>query len=193
VPRRLFNLLTVLSLLLCVAVCVLWVRSYTVIDTIEYLSIDPAISVTNPGRVSTFVACTDRGSFTARFGTAVCKWYAPPPGYLRWKLYFASEGGPFFTQGKVEPPQEYASPWLAGLGFQFSGYPGSPISEISFPLWFLPACVLGLPLGLTALRFPRRRLRGRRGQCVRCGYDLRATPCRCPECGTEPPPLLARQ
>src|SRR5687767_3048848 len=33
--RRLPNLLTVLSLLLCVAVCVLWVRSYWAIDVIK--------------------------------------------------------------------------------------------------------------------------------------------------------------
>jgi hypothetical protein len=36
VTRRLLNLLTALSLLLCVAICVLWVRSYWTYDLVEF-------------------------------------------------------------------------------------------------------------------------------------------------------------
>lgn len=50
-----------------------------------------------------------------------------------------------------------------------------PMWAILFPLLILPAFKLRTLI--------RRRRRIAAGKCVRCGYDLRASPGRCPECG----------
>src|SRR5207245_2607799 len=56
---------------------------------------------------------------------------------------------------------------------------------ITSPFWML--ALLGSLLPLVRLVMAVRRWRAvRRGHCVVCGYDLRATPDRCPECGTIP-------
>ena len=81
--------------------------------------------------------------------------------------------------------------WLKRIGVAYSsidyGNEGRQMRyAVYLPHW---AVVVGL-LVPAAARFwmiaRRRRVAGRRGRncCVVCGYDLRATPGRCPECGT---------
>jgi len=53
------------------------------------------------------------------------------------------------------------------------------------PMWFLILLVSG-PMGLWYFKRERGVRRLREGRCRTCGYDLRATPGRCPECGTMP-------
>jgi hypothetical protein len=66
-------------------------------------------------------------------------------------------------------------------GFRYNGGTYPRIHFVAVPM-ALPA----LLCGLIALRLLRRARRGPRDPtlCHVCGYDLRASPDRCPECGT---------
>jgi hypothetical protein len=65
--------------------------------------------------------------------------------------------------------------------------------ELTVPLWILFVASLLLPaVNLVANAIRQRGLK-RAGCCTGCGYDVRATPRRCPECGTKikMPPIAA--
>jgi hypothetical protein len=80
----------------------------------------------------------------------------------------------------------------ASQGAIVQGAPGAANSTKFFPgKWEvrLPDWAVALPAAFVAMTLIRRSRRNRHmaGHCRRCGYDLRATPNRCPECGTVPP------
>lgn len=112
--------------------------------------------------------------------------------------YFRFRGGQLPLQMELRPDYVFWRPsWGYGTGAVFlefktnrTGRPNNhlyfPVSRILlFPLW-LPALIFALPPAVYgSMRFfTSTRHRRRHGLCLTCGYDLRASPLRCPECGT---------
>jgi hypothetical protein len=71
--------------------------------------------------------------------------------------------------------------------FPHGGELDSPVKRtvvvIAMPLWFLVFVTAGWPIGVVVCRLSGLRGRARPGHCHSCGYDLRASRERCPECG----------
>jgi hypothetical protein len=66
------------------------------------------------------------------------------------------------------------------------GSTGDKFWGIALPCWFVMALTALPAVLLIRNRLRRSALRTRLNLCVKCGYDLRATPDRCPECGMVP-------
>jgi hypothetical protein len=179
---RLLNLLTAVSLLLCVAVCVLWVRSYVVNECVRWQ--EGLFHSSAAGRLTAAAL----GSGNGRFAIAIATAHGDHPGNVGMVFTSRLSGLPagvtwmWDTDYEMQPAGEGATVW-EHLGFRFDWEPASYSSNgyyrVGFPLW-LPALTFGVMPGRWLYR--RRQSRAP-GLCPSCGYDLRATPGRCPECG----------
>ena len=161
--RRLFTLASAVSLLLCLAACVLWVRSYGIKDGIWWWRSSGDPTWPRRSEVLTYEGRIIYYSITG-----------PAPGVEGWGY----DSWVIAPSGWNNP---VADPTRTFFGFRFSarGKPPHHRPVASLPLW-LPLMLLSV----MPVRWYMRRRRGLRpGLCPACGYDLRATPDRCPECG----------
>ena len=176
--RRLFDLIAGASLLALIAVCVLWVRSYRFTERVDWSNAGGGRSIRSAvGYVEVSLLLAD------------------------WSKHPNQFHGPRYQRDLVQPPFNYMLLMCSSVGdtwanYQWRGFEwnerrnriqGVLHARVVAPMWSL-ASLAGLPpLGWGVARM-RRRVRGGwkargPGFCRGCGYDLRATPQRCPECG----------
>jgi hypothetical protein len=175
VKRRVFNVLAAVSLVLCVAIVALWVRSYWRHDMLN------CFGAARPGAVHNYGITSEQGKVDI---------------FERWETYSHPPAGwSLVSTGSVLNVYRFTSwvprsPGDRTVRFLSFGYRDTPTFSppdnfriFWFPHWF-PALLFAVFPALRACSILRERRLHRAGFCHRCGYDMRATPERCPECGT---------
>jgi hypothetical protein len=156
--RWVINTLTALSLLLMLGSVAAWIAGYR----------HP-----NGQLLGNFVLRGERFTVYSSFGAGTfamipTNYYAHPYPHMAY----------WFSQR-----YQFLSSYIAMPGY--SPLPKPNIHGFYWMWWGATLSFAALP----AVRFIRHQTRSRRarrgaGRCVLCDYDLRATPGRCPECGT---------
>jgi hypothetical protein len=162
-----FNALAILSLLLFAATVALWIRTYWRDDQITIYS--RYSTATQPSALIFITASYPyftRAGFYQSF--PIRRNFHQFDQFLRLTIMHRTKGV-----------------YVRCLGFAFSSNLESSVAPpcrfvwVGIPLWF-PLVVSSITPALWLLK---RKTRAKIGKCVICGYDLRATPDRCPECG----------
>ena len=170
--RRVFNFAAGVSLVLCLATGALWVRGCRHVDHVTWWR-----STSVPGQQGWLFAVAGHG------GVGVGRYVYSAPAVvekLEWNVNRTTEGyaGGGWTNRSL----------LNRLGFYAIPLPlkgTDRLDAMAAPVWFILLLTAVLP-GWRLLIWQRDGARRKDHLCAACGYDLRATPDRCPECGTVP-------
>ena len=157
--RRLLNVVILLSLLLCLAVCVLWVRSHE-----------------HPGRAKWRIGAHDYGIRSARGVVEVRRGWDP------WDLmdsadpYRPLDSVPRWLGVERAGWWEQGGGWIESRGVRFPHALPALLASVPPLVWVVWRLAGGA----------RRRAAARRPElCPHCGYDLTGNVSGvCPECGT---------
>lgn len=185
---RPLRFISAISLLIFVLILALWARSKWVMDGVDEIA-------TTPPRKFDIGVRSAQGRVWLSIG-------AYPQMRGQWSISWPKH----FADGDTDR----AAINLQGIrtGLQLRGWlhadfgaaayrniflPGTPMAsniKLLGPDWFMALLASLFPLRWAVVRTRIRRMR-ESAQCVRCGYDLRASPERCPECGTPVAPANA--
>ncbi|HEY8667490.1 MAG TPA: hypothetical protein VIL86_12545 [Tepidisphaeraceae bacterium] len=186
--RKLFTILATMSLALLLLVIGIAGRSFWVADGFSYTTIS------KPGdpdpRRDEITVVSSRGGILllgSRWRPRTKEQAEDLHLYQVITGFTYSSGDPKYPMVPDRKPNNVArwlgfgaAQWAYSKSFTFTITKGA---GITLPLWF-PGLLFAI---LPAIWLRRRRIerkRNRVGFCKTCGYDLRATPLRCPECGT---------
>ena len=183
----LFNIFAAVSLLLCFATTVLWVRSYWVEDYLD-------ISLGTSHQVSLV-------AYKGQIGCELMQWFPDTNFYNTYIIGRSEIGFQHYSMADVASRDDIGIVdwntkrpilgWHNVCGFRFHVYVSGTeydlgeLRAIAVPAWFIVGCTGVIPIRF-AITFRKYKARKRQGACFFCGYDLRATPDRCPECGEVP-------
>jgi hypothetical protein len=159
--RRLFTILSAMSMVSCVAMLALWGRSYFRSD---------------------FCTAPNGGYYrlSSNRGEIQISYWAGAPPILKF-VYFEIGQPPHKNQQHLLSFSAHRYEWSMLRDDALDDSPPPIVTDIIFPHWSASALLAILP----AIWW-RRRNQHQPGTCRSCGYDLRATPNRCPECGRVP-------
>lgn len=163
VARHLFTLCSALSLMLCVTMAVLWVWSYWREQTVSWENRTYSHDVTSAwGMVRfTYGMPIDLNGHPGRTGWDFGSFPAGPRAAAMWV--------------------DARHPTCTGFG-GFAYCVASWPKTFFVPHWFFALATALLP-AVKAIHVWTSWRRLQLGLCRRCGYDLRASPDRCSECG----------
>jgi hypothetical protein len=193
--RRLFNLAAGSSLLLGIAVAIVWARSYSVADS--YLFFWGGRSDVPPWSANLVGPTLDARHFEGRLMVIYAPFDSILPARYGWR-HTEHRGRSTIVLGLRQDPFSSDRALSRGaFGFRWH----SSLAIVNPPTWQRFVQIPDYAFALLAAILPsawfidrvRRRVSIRRGRCGNCGYDLRASPARCPECGAPCGPASAGQ
>ena len=179
--RQLSNFLAVASSAVLLLTLTIWVRSLRETDQIKgYPCFPNRFLVSARGQL---ILHGDEQSYLSnwiRDPEAPCVIWSPSPADpgLKWSFSLAGFSAASTRGAIVAGPTTY---FTNGATASATFYPAQ--WEVRVPDWAVVLAAAVLPVATLRRRFREQRAIG---HCRHCGYDLRATPGRCPECGNVP-------
>lgn len=187
-----FNSLAALSLVLCFASCGLWYRSKSIADAVWFQTKSGSFGYVMTAQGYLVFAAGTVDSYDLSYGWRAGIYIHPFDETGWFGNLLRQDGGTFYSHlGLVRvlgygPMAKQIEGGSIGFGESFE-----TIRALYLPLWLVASAGAIFPTRIVFMKVVKRRrlrraMRFAKGLCSSCGYDLRATPDRCPECGTTP-------